>query len=32
LTRELVKLNRGTISASSEGLGLGSTFTIRIPV
>ena len=32
LVRRLVELHRGTIEASSAGLGQGSEFTIRLPV
>jgi signal transduction histidine kinase len=31
LTRQLVRMHNGTIGASSEGLGKGSTFTVRLP-
>ncbi len=31
VVQQLVELHRGTVSASSEGLGKGSTFTIRLP-
>jgi len=32
LVRRLVELHRGTIEASSPGLGQGSTFTVRLPL
>jgi PAS domain S-box-containing protein len=32
LSRQLIALHGGTIEARSEGLGLGSTFTIRLPL
>jgi signal transduction histidine kinase len=32
LARRLVELHGGTISAQSEGHGLGSTFTVRLPL
>uniref|UniRef100_UPI0005A9036F PAS domain-containing hybrid sensor histidine kinase/response regulator n=1 Tax=Paraburkholderia bannensis TaxID=765414 RepID=UPI0005A9036F len=32
LCRSLVELHGGTISATSDGLGAGSTFTIRLPL
>jgi two-component system, chemotaxis family, CheB/CheR fusion protein len=32
LARSLVALHKGTISASSDGLGRGSTFTVRLPL
>ena len=32
LARRLVELHGGTITASSDGLGRGSTFTVRLPV
>jgi PAS domain S-box-containing protein len=32
LAKHLVELHGGTIEAASEGLGLGSTFTIRLPL
>ena len=32
LARSLVELHGGTLSAHSEGLGQGSTFTIRLPL
>jgi PAS domain S-box-containing protein len=32
LTQRLVEMHDGTISASSEGPGKGSTFTVRLPV
>jgi signal transduction histidine kinase len=32
LVRRLVELHGGTVSAESRGLGLGSTFTIRLPL
>jgi PAS domain S-box-containing protein len=32
LTRSLVQMHGGCIEAHSEGLGLGSTFTVRLPV
>lgn len=31
LVRQLVRLHGGTVEAASEGLGKGSTFTIRLP-
>jgi signal transduction histidine kinase len=31
ISRHLVELHRGTIEARSEGLGRGSTFTVRLP-
>lgn len=31
LVTELVKMHDGSVSAHSEGLGLGSTFTVRVP-
>ena len=32
ICRRLIELHGGTITASSEGLGRGATFTIRLPV
>jgi signal transduction histidine kinase/CheY-like chemotaxis protein len=32
LVRRLVEMHGGTVSASSPGLGLGSTFTLRLPL
>jgi signal transduction histidine kinase/CheY-like chemotaxis protein len=32
LVRELVLMHRGTVSAASPGVGLGSEFTVRLPV
>ena len=32
LVKSLVELHGGSISAESEGLGLGSTFTVRLPL
>ncbi len=32
LARQLAELHRGTLTAASEGLGKGSTFTLRLPV
>jgi signal transduction histidine kinase/ActR/RegA family two-component response regulator len=32
LARRLVELHGGTITAESEGLGKGSTFTVRLPI
>ncbi|UQA55493.1 ATP-binding protein [Polyangium aurulentum] len=32
ITRDLVALHGGTIDASSDGLGCGSTFTVRLPL
>jgi signal transduction histidine kinase len=32
ISRHLVELHGGTIEAHSEGLGLGATFTCRIPL
>ena len=32
LARQLAELHRGTLTAASEGLGRGSTFTLRLPV
>ncbi|TFW27957.1 hybrid sensor histidine kinase/response regulator [Massilia horti] len=32
LTRRLVELHGGTIAAASEGLGKGSSFTVRLPI
>ena len=32
ITRQLVELHGGSIAASSRGPGLGSTFTLRLPV
>jgi signal transduction histidine kinase/ActR/RegA family two-component response regulator len=32
LARRLVELHGGTITAASEGLGKGSTFTVRLPI
>jgi signal transduction histidine kinase len=32
IAREIVLLHAGTIEASSPGVGLGSTFTVRLPV
>jgi signal transduction histidine kinase/ActR/RegA family two-component response regulator len=32
LVRALVKLHGGTVTAESPGLGLGSTFTVRLPL
>jgi signal transduction histidine kinase len=31
ITRKLVELHGGGISAASEGLGRGATFTVRLP-
>jgi PAS domain S-box-containing protein len=31
VVQQLVELHRGTVTASSEGLGKGATFTIRLP-
>ena len=31
IVRQLVELHKGTVQASSEGLGLGSTFTVSLP-
>src|SRR5215216_1158655 len=31
VVQQLVELHRGTVSASSDGLGKGATFTIRLP-
>ena len=31
LTKKLIELHGGTITASSEGEGKGSTFTVRLP-
>jgi len=32
LVRRLVEMHDGTVEASSQGLGLGSTFTVRLPL
>lgn len=32
ISKAIVELHRGTISAASEGRGYGSTFTVRLPV
>ena len=32
LVRQFVELHGGTVTAESEGLGSGSTFTVRLPV
>jgi len=32
VVRKLVELHRGTVTGASPGLGLGSTFTIRLPL
>ena len=32
LVRKLVELHRGTVSATSAGVGLGSTFDVRLPL
>ena len=32
IVRQLVELHRGTVHASSEGLGQGATFTVRLPI
>ncbi len=32
ITRNLVELHGGAISVSSEGLGFGATFTVRLPI
>ena len=32
LVKTLVELHRGTVVAQSDGIGLGSTFTVRIPL
>lgn len=32
IVRQLVELHGGTVIADSQGLGLGSTFTVRLPV
>jgi signal transduction histidine kinase/CheY-like chemotaxis protein len=32
IVRDLVELHGGTVSAESDGLGLGSRFTVRLPV
>jgi signal transduction histidine kinase len=32
IVRNLVELHRGTVSADSEGVGKGTTFTIRLPL
>ena len=32
LVKTLVELHRGTVIAQSDGIGLGSTFTVRIPL
>jgi signal transduction histidine kinase len=31
VVRELVQMHGGTVSASSQGLGLGSEFTVLLP-
>jgi signal transduction histidine kinase len=32
LVKRLVQLHHGTIAADSQGLGQGSTFTVRLPL
>jgi signal transduction histidine kinase len=32
IVRHLVELHGGSVSATSEGLGLGATFTVRLPI
>jgi PAS domain S-box-containing protein len=32
VVRELVRIHGGTVAAASEGPGLGSTFTVRLPI
>lgn len=32
ITRHIVELHRGTVSAHSDGIGRGATFTVRIPL
>jgi signal transduction histidine kinase/DNA-binding response OmpR family regulator len=32
LVRELIAMHGGTVTATSAGLGLGSTFTVRLPI